>query len=152
MEVSTTDPKTGKTSSKKEKVVLPNISETMTEILRVNTQGTKIIGLILDCCIKLLIDVGGTKLKASEAAKRAEDIQQYLDYPTIEKWMDVPLQTDMPRKDDPQEKRENLHQFLQPSHAKVKFDDWTGEHSFQEAVIDLLNAARTIQAVYFSGQ
>jgi hypothetical protein len=152
MEVSTTDPKTGKTSSKKEKVVLPNISETMTEILRVNTQGTKIIGLILDCCIKLLIDVGGTKLKAAEAAKRAEDIQQYLDYPTIEKWMDVPLQTDMPRKDDPQEKRENLHQFLQPSHAKVKFDDWTGEHSFQEAVIDLLNAARTIQAVYFSGQ
>jgi hypothetical protein len=152
MEVSTTDPKTGKTSSKKEKVVLPNISETMTEILRVNTQGTKIIGLILDCCIKLLIDVGGTKLKAAEAAKRAEDIQQYLDYPTIEKWMDVPLQTDMPRKDDPQEKRENLHQFLQPSQAKVKFDDWTGEHSFQEAVIDLLNAARTIQAVYFSGQ
>jgi hypothetical protein len=152
MEVSTTDSKTGKTSTKNEKVVLPNMSQTMKELVVMNTQGMKITGLILDCCIKLLIEVAGTKLKAAEAAKRAEDLQQYLDYPTIEKWMDVPLQTDMPKKDDPQEKRENLHQFLQPSHVKVKFDDWTGEHSFQEAIIDLLNAARTIQAVYYKGQ
>lgn len=152
MEVSTTDPKTGKTSTKKEEVVLPNIGQTMTELVRMNTQGMKITGLILDCCIKLLIEVAGTKLKAAEAAKRAEDLQQYMDYPTTEKWMEVPLQTDMPSANDSQERKENLHQFLQPSQAKVKFDDWTGEHSFQEAVIDLLNAARTIQAVYYSGQ
>jgi hypothetical protein len=152
METSTTDPKTGKTSTKNEKIVLPNMSQTMKELVVMNSQGMKITGLILDCCIKLLIEVAGTKLKAAEAAKRAEDLQQYMDYPTTEKWMDVPLQTDMPKSTDSQEKRENLHQFLQPSHAKVKFDDCTGEHSLQEAIIDLLNAARTIQAVYFSGQ
>lgn len=123
------------------RVILPNISLTMREQIHLQTAHMKATGLILDCLIKVLIDLAGTKVLTAECAARIKDIQEYLDYPTVEKTNNVPTQITVAKSNAAQKDRENLHKFLQPSHMNFVYDDWTGEHSLEEKLIDLLQAA-----------
>lgn len=123
------------------RVILPNISLTMREQIHLQTAHMKATGLILDCLIKVLIDLAGTKVLTAECAARIKDVQEYLDYPTNEKTGNVPTQITVANSNAAQKDRENLHKFLQPSHMNFVYDDWTGEHSLEEKLIDLLQAA-----------
>lgn len=141
---------TEKEYTKTEEVVLPNMAQTMKEQVLLQTQLMKNNGLALDCIIKLLIEAAQTKLIVAETVKRVEDIQQYLDYPTNERSVEVPLQISIPNPNDPQDHQNDLYRLLKEGKAKIVFDDWTGEHSQDEKLFDLLQAAKTIQGVYFN--
>ncbi|HEY9296863.1 MAG TPA: hypothetical protein VIQ31_10895, partial [Phormidium sp.] len=129
-----------------QRVILPNVSLTMREQLHLQTAHMKATGLILDCVIKLLIDLAGTKVLTAECAARIKDIQEYLDYPTNEKTGNVPTQISPPKSNAAQKDREDLHKFLQPSHSNFVYDDWTGEHSLEEKLVDLLQAAVVLRS------
>lgn len=136
--------------TKTEEVVLPNMSQTMKEQILLQTQSIKNNGLMLDCVVKLMIELAQTKLITAEIVKRVEDIQQYMDYPTNERTVEVPLQINFPNVNDPQDKQNDLFELLKEGKAKIVFDDWTGSHSQDEKFLDLLQAAKVIQGVYFN--
>jgi hypothetical protein len=135
---------------KTEEVVLPNIAQTMKETILLQSQLLKNNGLVLDCVIKLLIELAQTKSISAESLKRVEDIQQYLDYPTNEITVDVPVQITFPNPSDPVDVQNDLYKLLKEGHIRITFDDWTGEHSQDEKFLDLLQAAKVIQGVYFN--
>lgn len=135
---------------KTEEVILPNIAQTMKEQMLLQSQQMKTMGLILDCTVKLMIDVAQAKAISAETVKRVEDVQQYLDYPTNERTVDVPVQITFPNPKDPKDVQNDLYKFLKEGKITITFDDWTGEHSQDEKLLDLLQAAKTIQGVYFS--
>lgn len=139
-----------KEQTKTEEVVLPNIAQTMKEQMLLQSQQLKTLGMTLDCVVKLLMDLAQTKAIAAETVRRVEDIQQYLDYPTNEKTVEVPVQITFPNPKDPQDVQNDIFKLLQEGKIKIVYDDWTGEHSQDEKLLDLLQAAKTIQGVYFS--
>jgi hypothetical protein len=128
-----------------ERVILPNVALTMKESINLQTNHMKATGLILDCILKVLIDLAGTKVLTAECAARIKDIQEYLDYPTNEKPGNVPTQISPPKSNATQNEREDLHKFLKPSHTNFVFDDWTGEHSLEEKLTDLLQAVAVLR-------
>lgn len=153
------------------KIVVPNMSHAFKEILVLLVQISKILGLNLDVSLKNLTETSGTKLAAAKAYLVAKDIQEYLDYPTKEKAFDVPLQissmivtqpTDPGGNASEAEKKKfeeakkkadedanDLHKYLQPSNAKIKVDDWTGELSLQDQLNDLEQGNAMIRAEKF---
>lgn len=135
---------------KTEEVVLPNMAQTMKEQILLQSQQMKTMGIALDCIVKLLIDVAQAKAISAETVRRVEDIQQYLDYPTNEKTVDVPVQITFPNPKDPKDVQNDIFKLLQEGKITIVYDDWTGEHSQEEKLLDLLQAAKTIQGVYFS--
>lgn len=136
--------------TKTEEVVLPNMAQTMKEQILLQTQLMKNTGLTMDMIVKLMIELAQAKLIIAETVKRVEDIQQYMDYPTQERTVEVPLQINFPNVNDPQDKQNDLFELLKEGKAKIVFDDWTGEHSQDEKFLDLLQAAKTIMGVYYS--
>lgn len=135
---------------KTEEVILPNMAQTMKEQILLQSQQMKTMGMALDCIVKLLIDVAQAKAISAETVRRVEDIQQYLDYPTNEKTVDVPVQITFPNPKDPKDVQNDIFKLLQEGKITITYDDWTGEHSQDEKLLDLLQAAKTIQGVYFS--
>lgn len=135
---------------KTDEVVLPNIAQTLKETILLQSQLLKNNGLVLDCVIKLMIDVAQGKAISAESLKRVEDIQQYLDYPTNERTVDVPIQITFPNPSHPQDVQNDLYKLLKEGKITITFDDWTGEHSQDEKFLDLLQAAKVIQGVYFN--
>lgn len=129
-------------------MVVPDISSALKEILLLQISAIKILGLINDVSIKNIVETSGTKLLAAEIASRTIDIQQFLDYPTNEKIEEVAIQITPPPANGSKLEQNDLYKILQSSKAKYKFDDWTGEHSFHDMMIDLLQAAKAIMVNY----
>lgn len=129
-------------------MVVPDISSALKEILLLQISAIKILGLINDVSIKNIVETSGTKLLAAEIASRTIDIQQFLDYPTTEKIEEVGIQITPPPANGSKVEQNDLYKILQSSKAKYKFDDWTGEHSFHDMMIDLLQAAKAIMVNY----
>lgn len=112
-------------------------------------QTAKLQGLQFDVNLKTLLEASATKLEAIKASLAAQDIQQFLDYETTERYVDVPVQVSVPSGEVSDEDANNLGKFLQQSNAKIKYDDWDGKHSLQDQMIDLLNAAAMIRANFY---
>ncbi|TWH61743.1 hypothetical protein, partial [Dulcicalothrix desertica] len=79
------------------------------------------------------------------AAYIAEDIQDYLDYPTTEKSVSVPISVSLPDKNLSLAENEDLKRFLKMSVGKITYQDWSGKQSLHDLLLDLLQAASTIR-------
>lgn len=130
------------------KVVLPNMAKSFREIILLLSVLIKSQGFSMDAILKMYIDVANTKVSASVTEAIVRDIQDYLDYPTVTKTLDVPLGISIPRDNDPTDDKEDIEKFLRNSIVKAMFDDFTGEGgaSLHDMILVLLDAAsRTIQ-------
>lgn len=126
------------------RVVLPNIAKTLKEIILLLSVLIKSQGFSLDALLKLYIDVANTKVSASVSEAILRDVQDYLDYPTETKPMDVPMGITIPKDNDPTDDKEDIEKFLQNSIIKATFDDWTGEGSLHDMMLVLLDAASRV--------
>lgn len=133
-----------KKGNQPKKIVLPNMARTFRELMLLNSIQVKTLGMLFDVSLKMYIDLANTKISASVSEAILRDIQDYLDYPTEIKKLDVPLGISIPSDNTPNDDREDLERFLRNSTAKAKFDDWTGEGSMTEMLITLLRAAESI--------
>lgn len=130
---------------KKVKVVLPDMATTMEEIYRLHIRTQKTLGLITDFLLKTQVEAAGIKTVAAQTLLTVEDIQEYLDYPTNEKAMQVPIQLTFPSSNASQEEKNDLYKLQQPSKAWVKYDDWTGERSQRAILNQLLLVVRALK-------
>lgn len=133
-----------KKGNQPKKIVLPNMARTFRELMLLNSIQVKTLGMLFDISLKMYIDLANTKISAAVSEAILRDIQDYLDYPTEIKKLDVPLGISIPSDNTPNDDREDLERFLRNSTAKAKFDDWTGEGSMTEMLITLLRAAESI--------
>lgn len=143
--------KDGRTTSpsKKERIVLPNMSRTLKELVILSQTQLKILGFVMDTTLKLAVDLAGTKIEIAQAHAVIRDIQDFLDYPTQEKLLEVPIQVTIPASTDSVDDKEDLQRFLTESKAKAKYEDWTGEQSLNDLMVSLLDAAAMIRAVFY---
>lgn len=138
-----------KSPSKKERIVLPNMSRTLKELVILSQTQLKILGFVMDTTLKLAVDLAGTKIEIAQAHAVIRDIQDFLDYPTQEKLLEVPIQVTIPASTDSVDDKEDLQRFLTESKAKAKYEDWTGEQSLNDLMVSLLDAAAMIRAVFY---
>lgn len=128
------------------RVVLPNMAKTLREIILLLSVLIKSQGFSMDALLKMYIDVANTKVSASVSEAILRDIQDYLDYPTVTKPLDVPMGITIPKDNDPTDDKEDVERFLKNSIIKAMFDDWTGEGSLHDMMLVLLDSAsRNIQ-------
>lgn len=130
-----------KKGNQPKKIVLPNMARTFRELVLLNSTQIKVQGMMFDTLLKLYIDVANTKISTATCEAILRDVQDYLDYPTEVKALDVPLGISIPSDNTPNDDKEDLERFLRNSIAKSKFDDWTGEGSMTEMLTLLLRMA-----------
>lgn len=130
-----------KKGNQPKKIVLPNMARTFRELVLLNSTQIKVQGMMFDTLLKLYIDVANTKVSTATCEAILRDVQDYLDYPTEVKALDVPLGISIPSDNTPNDDKEDLERFLRNSIAKSKFDDWTGEGSMTEMLTLLLRMA-----------
>lgn len=135
--------------AKKERIVLPNMARTFKELIMLSHTQIKILGYVMDTTLKLAVDLAGTKIEIAQAHAVVQDIQDFLDYPTEEKLLEIPLQISIPSSTDSVDDKEDLQRFLSESKAKAKYEDWTGEGSLHDLMVTLLDAAAMIRAVFY---
>ncbi len=144
IEIEDSDP-TQKGNQKK-RVVLPNMARSFRELIVLNSIQIKTTGIMLDAILKMYIDVANNKVSTAVIEAIVRDIQQFLDYPTNEKLLDVPIGIKIPSDNDSPDDKEDLNRFLQNSTVKTNFDDWTGEGSIHDMMLVLLQAASAVLA------
>lgn len=123
------------------KIVLPNMARTFRELVLLNSTQIKVMGMMFDTVMKMYIDIANTKISTAVSEAILRDIQDYLDYPTQVKKLDVPLGINIPSDSTPNDDKEDLERFLKNSTAKAAFDDWTGEGSMTEMLTLLMRMA-----------
>jgi hypothetical protein len=148
IEVEDADPT--KPGNQKKRVVLPNMARSFRELILLNSIQIKAVGFILDTTLKMYVDLANAKVSVATIEAIIRDIQDYLDYPTIEKYIDVPIGIRIPKENDHPDDKEDIERFLQNSHVKAKFDDWTGEGSIHDMLVVLLEAASMIRAAFYN--
>ncbi|BDA70226.1 hypothetical protein CAL7716_043920 [Calothrix sp. PCC 7716] len=130
---------------KTERVELVNVAETLKEIIILLGGVNKNLTFLDDLLIRNINETIGAKTNAIRAAYIAEDIQDYLDYPTNEKSVSFPISISLPDKNLSLEQNEDLRRFLKMSVGKITYQDWTGKQSLHDLLLDLLQAASTIR-------
>ncbi|RUT07271.1 hypothetical protein DSM106972_025320 [Dulcicalothrix desertica PCC 7102] len=130
---------------KKERVELVNVAETLKEIIILLGGVNKNLTFLDDLLIRNITETIGAKTNAIRAAYIAEDIQDYLDYPTTEKSVSVPISVSLPDKNLSLAENEDLKRFLKMSVGKITYQDWSGKQSLHDLLLDLLQAASTIR-------
>lgn len=133
--------------NQRETVVLPNISETLREIFLLVAHLVKANGLMFDVQLKNMTETSNTKLLVAKAYHLIDDIQQFLDYPTKQITRDVPIQITIPK--DNSDDIEDLNKFLTDSKQKIVLDDWTGEASLHDMLLDILQVMSMLRANLF---
>ena len=123
------------------RVVLPNMAKSFKEIILLLSVLIKSQGFSMDALLKMYIDVANTKVSAAVSEAILRDVQDYLDYPTNTKPLDVPMGITIPKDNDPTDDKEDIERFLKNSIMKAMFDDWTGEGSLHDMMLTLLDAA-----------
>lgn len=144
-------PKTGK-------IVLPNVAETLKEITLLVAQMAKQNNVQTDIIFKLIAETVATRAAASKAVKIVEDIQDYLDYPTERKVEEIQTSINLPTVKKNKEgipiatkDTESHVDFMKPGSVKFVFEDWTGSHSLHDQMVDLLQLASMLRAIYYQG-
>lgn len=144
IEIQDSDP--NQKGNQPKRVVLPNMAKTFKEIILLLSVLIKSQGFSMDALLKQYIDVANIKVSVSAIEAIIRDVQDYLDYPTVTKTIDVPLGITIPKDNDPTDDKEDVERFLRSSIVKAMFDDWTGEGSIHDMLLVLLDAAaRQIQ-------
>lgn len=131
------------------KVVLPNVAESLKEVVMQNALNARTQGLVLDVVLKILVEVCSTKMVSSQGTTILKDIQEYLDYTTQEKTFQVPIGISIPGKDLTAEDEADLGRFLEPSNQPFVSAEWDGKMSFSDTLLDILQAVSIIRAMGF---
>lgn len=131
------------------KVVLPNVAESLKEVVLQNALNARTQGLVLDVALKILVEVCSTKMVSSQGTTILKDIQEYLDYTTEEKTFQVPIGISIPNKDLTAEEEADLAPFLQPSNQSFVSAEWDGKMSLSDALLDISQAVSIIRAMGF---
>lgn len=144
-------------------IVLPDIGTSLEQLVSVSTANHKALGLITDIVTKIMIEVCNTKLDTAEAKLIIRDIQQWLDYPTRELAVDVPIGINVPglevnisgteseeerkaleaQRKELEALKKDISKFMQPGKAKVIYDDWDGTGSLTDRLLHLATIAGT---------
>lgn len=135
----------GDGNARTEKLVLPNVAETLKELMLLivqiaNNDGTK-IGLMMNT----LAEVSNIKVQLFKTLQTVIDIQDYLDYPTNTREETVQLLCNL----KPTSDQTDFEDFMQNSQVPVTFEDWNGSNSLHDNILDLLQVASMIRAQLF---
>lgn len=131
------------------KIVLPNLAETLTEVLQLAAQGYINTHSLLNVGTRTLIEAGLAKKEAIVAAHYAEANATYLNYKGRERAIDVPFTFKPPAPEDTPEMIERLDRFLKEGTSKVKVFEYHDKTDLQTQIEDLRNAAAIIRAKFF---
>lgn len=141
-----------KTSS----VVLPNVAEALKEIVLLTSQMARQNNTQTELIFKIAAETVATRAAASKSTAIIQDIQDYLDYPTQTKTSTIPTAISLPKLTINKAgvpiataKTEDYKNFLKPGEIKFVYDDWTGDNSLHDQVLDLLQLAAMLRAIYF---
>lgn len=131
------------------KIVLPNLAETLAEVLQLSAQGYINTHSLLNVSTRTLIEAGLAKKEAIVAAHYAEANATYLNYKGKERAIDVPFSFRPPGPEDAPEMVERLDRFLRAGNSKVKVFQYADKTDLQTQIEDLRNAAAIIRAKFF---
>jgi hypothetical protein len=128
-----------------EQVVLPNVAETLKEIILLlvqlaNGEGTKVHALV-----KILAEVNNLKVNLFKTMQTVIDIQDYLDYPTNTKQVTVPLSCNLKLN----EKGDDIEDFFSDSTGLMTFEDWDGSNSLHDNMLDLMQIAAMLRSTMY---
>lgn len=130
---------------KTERVELVNVAETLKEIIILLAGMNRNLTFLDDLLIRNINETIGAKTNAIRAMHIAEDIQDYLDYPTNEKSVSFPVSINLPDTNVPLVENEDVTKFLKMSVGKITYQDWTGKQSLHDLLLDLLQAASVVR-------
>lgn len=138
----------GDGNARTEKVVLPNVAETLKELMLLIIQLANNDGLKTGMLMNILAEVSNCKVQLFKTMQTIIDIQDYLDYPTKTRTEQVDLLCNLKLTDD----LLDFKDFMNNSRVPVTYEDWTGEASLHDNMLDLLQMAAMLRAMYFQRQ
>lgn len=128
---------TQETKTTTKKIPLPDIATSLVEIVKNQIVLHREMGLTLDVCMKTLVSSCNTKQEVAKVFAELSEIVDWLDYPTREKSLEVPIQISIPPEGASDADKEDIHKFLQPGKTMIKYNDWDGTNSFKDFMIHL---------------
>jgi hypothetical protein len=142
-----------KGKAEKATVVLPNVAETLKEIIILTSQMALQNNVQTELIFKIASEVVAARAAAHKSALIAADIQDYLDYPTETKSGETATNVNFPRVNQNQKGQfevtsanEDYKEFLKAGKVKFSYDDWTGDTSLRDQLMDLLQVASALRA------
>jgi predicted nucleic acid-binding OB-fold protein len=119
--------------------------ETLKEVILLlvqlaNNEGTKVHALA-----KILIEISNIKANLFKTMNTVVDIQDYLDYPTLTKTVEVPLAVDLTLDKETQD----FVDFFKESKGKITYEDWDGTNSLHDNMLDLMQMATMLRAILY---
>ncbi|MBW4568048.1 MAG: hypothetical protein KME31_08495 [Tolypothrix carrinoi HA7290-LM1] len=140
----------------KSTVVLPNVAETLKEITLLVAQSAKQNNVQTELIFKIAMEVVAARAAAHKASLIAADIQDYLDYPTQTVTGTIPTSVKLPYvvqnskgQFEVTEINEDHKEFLKPGSVSFSYDDWTGDNSLKDHLMDLLQMASMLRAILY---
>ena len=142
-----------KGKAQKSTVVLPNVAETLKEIILLTSQMAFQNNVQTELIFKIASEVVAARAAAHKSALIAADIQDYLDYPTETKSCEIATTVNFPRISQNKKGQfqvtsanEDYKEFLKAGKVKFSYDDWTGDTSLRDQLMDLLQVASALRA------
>ncbi|WNC24331.1 hypothetical protein [Thermosynechococcus sp. PP551] len=139
----------------KSRIVIPNLSEAVTELLGQLIVANINLKALLKMGSSTLIETIGARKEAIATQFKTDAIIDYLAFPTKERVIELPVLATLPDElsRDAQPSQDllrrwaNLENFLQPSKKKIPILEFAGgKTNFQTALLDLLQAAAIVKA------
>jgi hypothetical protein len=137
-------------------VVLPNVAESLREITLLVAQMAKQNNVQTEVLFKSLFEIVATRAEATKGTAIVQDIQDYLDYPTETKSAEYGSSVNVPKVQVNKEGKaiatgatEDHKNLLKPGKVKFVHENWTGDASLRDQMIDLLQLAAMMRAVYY---
>ncbi|AKG21242.1 hypothetical protein [Calothrix sp. 336/3] len=141
---------------KREMVVLPDVATSLRELIILLTQRCKQGNVNTDLQFRSTLEIENIKVLLAKTLQTVTDIQDYLDYPTDTKSVEVPLLLNLPKKEldefglpVPTSDSESLKNLLQPGSGKFTYEDWTGKNSLHDQLLDALQVISMLRAVLY---
>ncbi len=129
------DEKDAKGKPKRATIVLPNVAESLKEIVLLTAQMAKQNNIQTELIFKIAAETVATRAVATKGTAISQDIQDYLDYPTKTKTGKFPTTVSLPKLSTNKDgipiatgSTENPKNFLKPGEVQYTFDDWTGDN------------------------
>ncbi|MBW4480848.1 MAG: hypothetical protein KME54_29445 [Tolypothrix brevis GSE-NOS-MK-07-07A] len=142
-----------KGQAEKATVVLPNVAETLKEIIILTSQMAFQNNVQTEIIFKIASEVVAARAAAHKSALIAADIQDYLDYPTEAKTAEITTNVNFPHINQNKKGQlevtsanEDYKQFLKAGSVKIVYEDWTGDTSLRDQLMDLLQVAVALRA------
>ncbi len=137
-------------------VVLPNVAESLREITLLVAQMAKQNNVQTEVLFKSLFEIVATRAEATKSVAIVQDIQDYLDYPTETKSAEYGSSVNIPKVQVNKDGKamatgttEDHKNLLKPGKVKFVYEDWTGDSSLHDQMIDLLQLASMLRAIYY---